>query len=286
MTNLLVALIYIIESPAQSLDFGEIYKHSNRANAQGDALETYIKDIFCNSFGVSKAEKDNIYSQYFSYIGNSNNPPDIIIKEGDAIEIKKIENISSSIALNSSYPKNKLYASDSRITNACKNCENNIWLQKDIIYIVGTIPKGGSRLKSLWFVYGDCYAASRDVYQRISDKISEGINDITDVELMETNEIAKVKKVDPLGITDLRIRGMWHIENPIKVFSNIAKINADNEFNFNAVILQNKYLSFPQEDRNKLEGLQNSNFIIVDVKIKSPDNPAHMLNAKLLSYAK
>lgn len=160
-------------------------------------------------------------------------------------------------------------------------------MQKDIIYIVGAIPKGcGSKLKSLWFVYGDCYAASREVYQRISDRISEGINDISDVELVKTNEIAKVKKVDPLGITDLRIRGMWHIENPIKVFSSITNINAENGFNFNAIILQDKYLSFPQKDINKLESLQNSNFMIEDVKIKSPDNPAHMLDAKLLSYAK
>jgi hypothetical protein len=74
-------------------------------------------------------------------------------------------------------------------------------------------------------VYGDCYAAKRDIYQRIADKISNGISEISDVELVDTNELAKVKKVDPLGITDLRVRGMWHIENPIKVFQDVAHIN-------------------------------------------------------------
>ncbi len=179
-------------------------------------------------------------------MGNQNNPPDIIVKNGDAIEVKKIESLLSAIALNSSYPKNKLYADDSRITNNCKNCEINDWNRKDIIYSIGIAPKGTNQLKAIWFVYGDCYAANNEIYKRIADKISIGISEISDVELAKTNELAGVKKVDPLGITNLRVRGMWHIQNPIKVFKDFTTINKMHEFTVNAILLEEKYLSFPE----------------------------------------
>jgi len=99
MTNLIIALANIVENPI--VDLLSFYKGSNRANSMGDALETYIKDIFCNSLSLNNSEKDKLYSQNFSYLGNQNNPPDIIIKNGDAIEVKKIESLSSAIALNS-----------------------------------------------------------------------------------------------------------------------------------------------------------------------------------------
>ena len=50
------------------------------------------------------------YSEVFSYLGNTSNPPDMIIKDGDAIEVKKIEGFNT-LMLNSSYPKQKLYSS-------------------------------------------------------------------------------------------------------------------------------------------------------------------------------
>ncbi len=217
MTNLLKAIANIVENPIT--DLISFYKGSNRANNMWEALETYVKDVFCNSLEKNNEEKDLLYSKNFSYLGNQNNPPDMIIKEWDAIEVKKLESLSSAIALNSSYPKNKLYSDDSRITDSCKNCEENEWEEKDILYSIWVVNKKVNQLKTLWFVYGDCYCADRQIYKRISDKISNWISEIPDVELAETNELAGVKKVDPLWITNLRVRWMWHIQNPIKVFS-------------------------------------------------------------------
>lgn len=284
MTNLLIAIKNIVENPIT--DIIPLYKGSNRANNMGDALEEYVKDIFCDSLNKNNQEKNEIHNQNFSYLGNTSNPPDIIIRDGDAIEVKKIEGLSNDIALNSSYPKNKLYADDQRITKDCKDCESTTWEQKDIIYSVGVAPKEINKLKVLWFVYGDCYAADREIYKRIANKISNGISEIPDVELTKTKELAKVKKVDPLGITNLRVRGMWHIENPIKVFKDFAPVNKEHEFTVNAILLEEKYLSFPELDRKILENLQNDNFKIQNVKIKSPNNPAKLLKAKLISYAK
>ena len=284
MTNILVALRNIVNNPVTELV--SFYNGSNRANNMWDALETYIKDIFCDSLSLSDSEKDIKYSESFSYLWNQNNPPDIIIKNWDAIEVKKIESLNSAIALNSSYPKNKLHNDDTRITSECRNCESIPWASKDIIYVIWVSLKNSKKLKAIWFIYWDCYCSDRSIYQRVADKISEWILCIPDVELVKTNELAKVKKVDPLWITDLRVRWMWHIENPIKVFQNIARIEKEDTFTVHAIIPEEKYYSFPEVDRRGLEDIQDSNFAISDTKIKSPDNPAKLLNVKHISYAK
>jgi hypothetical protein len=280
-TNLLIAIANLVKNPITNLV--SHYRSSNRINNMGDALEFYIKDLFCNSLEVNDLEKKNeIYSKYFSYIGNQNNPPDIIIKQGDAIEVKKIESLRSGIALNSSYPKDKLYSDSPMITTACRNCED--WREKDLVYVIGV--SNDNKLKALWLVYGNCYSASKEVYERVRDKISNGVNELQDVEFSETNELGRVNKVDPLGITYLRIRGMWGIENPIKVFNYVAPAEQNSEFFVNAILLKEKYQSFPENDRKNLEELISDNFSIKDIKIKSPNNPAKLLEAKLLSFRK
>jgi len=280
-TNLLIAIANLVKNPITNLV--SHYRSSNRINNMGDALEFYIKDLFCNSLEVNDLEKKNeIYSKYFSYIGNQNNPPDIIIKQGDAIEVKKIESLRSGIALNSSYPKDKLYSDSPMITTACRNCED--WREKDLVYVIGV--SNDNKLKALWLVYGNCYSASKEVYERVRDKISNGVNELQDVEFSETNELGRVNKVDPLGITYLRIRGMWGIENPIKVFDYVVPTEKNPELFVNAILLKDKYLSFPEKDRKNLENLVGDKFSIKDIKIKSPNNPAKLLEAKLLSFRK
>lgn len=281
MTNLLIALSNLAKNPIT--DIVGHYRSPNRANSMGDALEFYIKDLFCGSTEENSISKKNeIYNKYFSYIGNQNNPPDAIIKGGDAIEVKKIESLRSGIALNSSYPKDKLYSDSPMITQACRDCED--WREKDLIYAIGVAKN--NKLQALWFVYGSCYAAGKEVYERIRDKISSGINELKDVEFSKTKELGRVNKVDPLGITYLRIRGMWHIENPIKVFDYVAGVDVNNGLTVNAIILKEKYDSFPAPDRKNLENISNDDFSISDIKIKSPNNPAKLLNAKMVKFTK
>lgn len=174
------------------------------------------------------------------------------------------------------------------ITAKCRNCED--WAEKDILYVIGTVIETkigkvkNNTLKSLWFVYGDCYAADKEIYQRIKDKISDSLNDLPDIEFSETKELGRVNRVDPLGITNLRIRGMWHIEHPNKVFKYLNK-KSETGFNLISLILEDKYNSFPELDRLNLEKLSNSSFSIEDVQIKSPNNPVKLLKAKLISFS-
>ena len=277
--NIIDAIINIVKNPI--LELREYSISHNRANSMGEALEEYIKDIFSGTlFENDKNQRLEIISEVFSYLGNTNNPPDSILRGGDAIEVKKIENKSSSLALNSSYPKAKLYSNSSMITDACRNCEE--WEEKDIIYAIGTCEK--NKLTSLIFVYGEDYAAENKIYENVKNKIKLGIETINGLEFSETNEIGRVNRVDPLGITYFRIRGMWGIENPIKVFDYIYERDNTKQFNFMALINEDKYNSF--FNREELENLEKENkyLEIRNVKIKNPNNPAQLRSAKLITF--
>lgn len=278
MSNLLKAMKSIVDNPI--IQVKDYYTGRNRANSVGEALENYVKDIFANSFDLSETDRLQKFNEVFSYLGNQNNPPDIILCNGDAIETKKVQSSTSALALNSSYPKAKLFANSPMLTQTCKTCED--WTEKDIIYIIG--HTNDAEIKYLWFVYGDCFAADAAIYEKIKKTISAGINEIPDVEFSETNELGKVKKVDPLGVTDLRIRGMWHIENPHKIFSYLNKVDTNAKFQILCLMKYEKFNSFPADDKKALQNLKKENYSFEDVQIKNPNNPAQLLDCKLITF--
>ena len=185
------------------------------------------------------------------------------MKNSDAIEVKKLQSKSSAIALNSSYPKAKLHRTSKMATKACMECDGGDWVDKDIIYAVGYTDD--SRLKSLYLVYGDCFCADSEVYERIKNIIADGVNSISDIEFTQTKELGKVKKVDPLGITDLRIRGMWHIDNPNKIFDYVYHYDESKDFQLICLMKLDKYNSLSSADREAVE--HNSNVSVSDVRI-------------------
>lgn len=256
----------------------------NRANQMGGALEEWVKDIFADTINCTDENERLLkLSQTFSYLGNQNNPPDMILKNGDAIEVKKVIGKNATLALNSSYPKNKLYANSLMITTECRDCEPN-WQEKDIIYIIGVIPKETNALQSLCVVYGDDYCANQTIYERVRNAISCGVKTISEIEFSDTNELAKIKKVDPLGITDLRVRGMWSIASPFKVFDYIYQRDDNYSFNFMCLINHHKWQSF--DNTYLIENLTIDGFEIKDVHIKNPNNPAQLKSAKLITFKK
>jgi hypothetical protein len=254
----------------------------NRINASGEQLEFYLKDAIASSFKLPQNKKEEEYSKVFSWLGNQNHPPDIIIKNGDAFEIKKIESLKSALALNSSPPKNKLLADDIRITADCKKCDGGNWKEKELFYVIGN-AKGGV-VNYLFFVHGTCYAAEHNVYEKVHAPLKKGVDSVLDslrLEKGETVELGKVKRVDPLGITELRIRGMWSIENPLNVFGDLCKLG-ENKFHLFAILRKEKYFSYPKEDIKEIES--NKEISVKDVKIKDPNNPARLVEAKLITF--
>lgn len=283
MNNILNAILNLTEVSAYELK--EYNKTRNRANNMGGALEEYIKDIFAGTMNeLDESTRMVKLSEVFSYTGNLNNPPDSILKKGDAIEVKKIESYGSQLALNSSYPKSKLYQSSDLLTIQCKNCEVDGWTEKDIIYTVGVV--NGENLSDLFMVYGIDYAASEPIYANLKSKIKDGITTIENLDFSETNELGRVNRVDPLGITYLRVRGMWGIENPFKVFNYVYKKKSEHKFNFAAIINQRKFESFENylEFLNKVKDIENLE--LKDIGIKCPDNPVRIIEAKLITYSR
>jgi len=281
MSNLITCLNNILKNPSNKLK--EVSKSGTKANKMGDTLEEYIKNCFAGTFNYEEAE-DNIkkHGTIFSWQGNQNNPPDLILRNSDAIEVKKIEG-TGALALNSSYPKSKLSSKSNMITKDCKECEGESDWEKDMIYAIGTVNKENI-IKYLFFIYGRLYAASEDKYERIKEKMKNGIEEIQGVDFKETNELGKVKKVDPLGITDLRIRGMWSIEHPFKVFDYLKEIDKKdnvNGYTIYGIIPKEKYDGFDKKEIVELE--ENVNVTIFkDKKVKNPNNPSILLDVVLV----
>ncbi len=279
MSNIIDAIIQLVKNP--KFELRKYSESHNRANSMGENLEEYIKDIFAGTVNETDENiRNQKLSEVFSYLGNQNNPPDSMLRGGDAIEVKKIESNDSSLALNSSYPKAKLYADSPMIKQACRTCED--WTVKDMIYAVGVVDN--NNLKSLALVYGDDYCADKSVYEQIKTVIKTGVESISGVEFAETKELGRVNRVDPLGITYLRVRGMWGIENPFSVFNYVYQRDYTRSFNFMALINNDKYYSF--DNYRDLECLCSTiiELEIKDVKIKNPNNPAILKDAKLITY--
>lgn len=168
MANIIDAIIQLTLNPKTELR--EYSESHNRMNNMGEALEEYVKDLFAETVDEKDENlRNQKLAQVFSYLGNQNNPPDAMLHKGDAIEVKKIESNNSSLALNSSYPKAKLFVNNPMLKTACRKCED--WTVKDMIYAVGVVDENS--LKSLTFVYGEDYCAEKEVYEQIKDVIKK-----------------------------------------------------------------------------------------------------------------
>ncbi len=280
MSNILNAIKSIIENSSIRVTESLQATSHNRANQMGDALEDYVKNAFANCLGMDEKSVKQARKHTFSYLGNKTNPPDAMLKESDAIEIKKIETIGiSQLQLNSSYPKNKLHANNPKICKACRNCE--IWEEKDMLYVVGQVDK--KELQNIFFVYGDLYCDSHEVYENIENVIKEGLESLEDVELVTTNELGRINKVDHLGISDLRVRGMWLIKSPFQHFDYLINHTAGHTFKLIALIPEYKYNSFTNVDEFE-KFCKEKGVSISDEEIEDPKNPANLISSKLITY--
>lgn len=279
MGNILSAIKNIVENSSLHMESSN-YGIQNRANQMGEALEDYVKNAFANCLGKDEKTIKHARSLTFSYLGNSTNPPDAMLIGSDAIEIKKLKTIGTSqLQLNSSYPKNKLHSNNKKICRECRECEE--WKEKDMLYVVGQV--NGVELQNIFFVYGDLYCDSPEVYEKAESVIKEGLENLQGVEFTETNELGRVNRIDHLGISDLRVRGMWLIKSPFKQFSYLTDNTIDYTFRLVALIPEYKYQSF--ENVLEFEDLcKKENFNIEDVDIENPQNPAKFIKSKLITY--
>lgn len=279
MSNILEAIFSISTFPeieVNNLSFGR-----NRINNVGDGLEEFIK----NAFSDNLSNRDPLVTiqkhKVFSYGGSATRPPDLMLCGGDAIEVKKTESLKADLQLNSSHPKAKLHITSPLINHHCRTCET--WEEKDIIYAVGHVLKGSNTLSSLWLIYGTIYAADDEVYTGLKDTIIKSLADTPEVDFGITNELGRINYVDPLEITNMRIRGMWLLQPPVKVFDYVYKYDLDLKFQMIAIVPTEKYMSFPEASREKIENNNDDRLEIVDIEVKNPNNIVALIPCKLIT---
>ena len=280
--NALEMISKIMEHSDASL---EPYKPSSdvKITRAGEGLEGYIKDAISGSFGAGIEERLRAYAKAFSWQGNQVNPPDITVWEklgGDAFEVKKMKAALADLELNSSYPRDYLYSEDKMISAGCRAAEN--WAKKDMFYAIGYVP--GSKIKCLALIHGPCYAASKETYERPRKLVAEGLKEgMRGIHLAQTRELGRINGVDPLRITDLRIRGMWMIRNPLVLFKEFFGYNpqkTSREFSLFAIISAKKYSSFSKASREKAESMESLE--IKDIRVTNPNNISKSIDAKLI----
>ena len=71
---------------------------------------------------------------------------------------------------------------------------------------------------------------------------------------------------------------MWIIAHPSRIFADIVRPFSP-EYPINATMLKDKFESFPENDKSKILELQDTNLLVDEIKIQSPDNPAKLLKA-------
>lgn len=262
-------------------------------DAKHQDFKNYVKNLFGNSF---------------SYIGNPANTPDLMLREGDAIEIasvrcqlegekffqcddKKITETDSPVGdvlLNNVPPMQFLDKFNPLISKKCR--ESGDWgrnRQRDIIYVVGVLEE--NRLRCLSMVYGRDYCAKNDYYSDVRRYIRGRLNDEKISLAMHTNsekshELARINRFDPLGLTSARLYTHWRIKNPWRAFNYLYRRPKGTEFDFMCVINADKLHSFGNFGTLWFLSEYLPNLRIIEVKIRNPDNPKTLRDAVLVTY--
>lgn len=248
MTNLIKAIINI-ESNFSALFFKENYIDKN--SHFSDALKFFIIDSFAGTYNDESEMKILKYSNSFSWVGNNMNPPDLEIKNGDSVIIKKLSLDKVSL---SNYPCSNI---ESKEKNGNTNTINN----KKIIYCIGE-QINNNNLK-ICFFYGELIAANENVYERFLNKI---------------NDLNNFEKIDPLGITTYK-DNLWKILNPNLIF----ELSSDKNASLEVVTIIPDYI-FEDFKLDIMSIINNSNFKICNKIIRSPNDGASIIKCKSITF--
>lgn len=287
MSNILDAIMNIINDG--TFEARRTKDTENSINRVGDSLEEYIKDAFSNSFKLENEDRDKAMQQSILYHGNSSNPPDIITSgdDGIVIEVKKSDSYRSGLQLNSSMPHSTFNSQDSRITKECKALLGD--KEWDMLYVVGSFVKKKKQIRHLAMVYGSVYCAETSKYQHVDLFVRNKVREIESwlIENIptarfdtESNELGKLKGIDPRGFCDLRIRGMYTYTSPYVVFNQEFSSRKD-IFDLFVVIPDDIFQKFKNKEEF-LEFVKNNE----DISIKEVNYPDPNDNEKVISCQK
>lgn len=257
----------------------------------GKPFEVYCKDWLSLLPPGNINQRLDFYERAFSYQGADNNPPDVMYRggnDGDAFEFKKTESANAALLLNSSFPKNYLSNTSPGLLDVCINCEP--WNKRTFYYVIGRIKQNDQRVASLWVVDGQLMASDHAVYENVFAGLQGAVdNFITSQNLMQIQsvELGRIRGIDPLDKTVLRVRSMWELESPQKTFKDIQGVRPDNQKSvLHALILDSEWNQYSAESRSEISALvgrEGFSLLTID-NLPNPSNPEQMLSAKLIRY--
>ena len=286
-TNILKAIVHFVQVEEAAFTLNQNYQ--NRIQAQGEKLEAYIKRLFSLSLndndldskvfeltGRITGDESDIdqktlrkFNGYFSWLGSKNHPPDLKLRNGDCVEIKKTNSPFGAIQLNSSPPRAKMKKDDTKIQKDMKTCEEG-WTESDVLYVVGVTDKQEKTVwKHIWMFYGDTLFDDQ-VFESVRASMKETLDELgieIGFKFSETKELGRLNDLGINDLSNLRIRGMYEMKalNYLKKEGIIHKNKK-----VCAVMRDSKYLSFPDEDRANLEDCQDKGLLNVE-KSTLPD---------------
>ena len=131
-------------------------------------------------------------------------------------------------------------------------------------------------VEALWLIDGSCIADYAETYDILFDKLALTV---TDLGGEPGNEIGRLNNVDPLRATSLRIRAMWLLDHPAKLFSTIFLAPEPGVFVFNALVSAKKWTSFTDSDIDALKKLEAEGMEIKRVEIPSSSKKNEFVHA-------
>ncbi len=145
MHNLITAFTYLVRHGVQS---------------KIEPSELHLQNAFASvPPGSSHSERMHRLADTFAYGGNPTNPPDMLIKGGDAVVTAMFDRNSPVAILYSASAEQQLSVDDPSLSRAARTCET--WDKRDLLYVFVSTDV-------TCFLYGDCFAASNTDEQNCS----------------------------------------------------------------------------------------------------------------------
>jgi hypothetical protein len=97
----------------------------------------------------------------------------------------------------------------------------------------------------------------------------------------KSKEIGRFSSADSLQRTALRVRPMFELNHPSRIFKDIFQSQGTHQFILNVLIPTSSYLQFSEAERLKLSNQKD--LLIRDLEIQDPTSSARLMNATLIS---
>ena len=111
---------------------------------------------------------------------------------------------------------------DPKINQQCRDCEK--WIEADLFYAIGVIPKDNKETFSIFFLQGECMNAPTQFYEKILQKLQTDIAKLSYNFQLETKELGRLNRIDPLKyFPELEVCLVCQIPLDILIFIKLIK---------------------------------------------------------------